>query len=307
MLYTEIPTQRPVTPLLDAIDHPQQLRQLEHSQLLQVADELRQYILYAAGQSGGHFGANLGVVELTVALHYCFNTPNDRLVWDVGHQAYPHKILTGRREQITTIRAKNGLAAFPAREESVFDTFGVGHSSTAISAGLGMSLARRYQKDPCEVVCIVGDGAMTAGMAFEAMNDAVAHDADLIVVLNDNDMSISCSTGGFAKHLAAIWEKGHLVNVNEHGEAYIQPHPKWTYNSRLQYGYGWQIILNNLTIYQLLSSSLYKKENLSVQNDYDNSTNLPALRYTLNRFRLKDELICAYRVHCNIKTPDRFW
>ncbi|EXB33067.1 1-deoxy-D-xylulose-5-phosphate synthase [Acinetobacter baumannii] len=233
MLYTEIPTQRPVTPLLDAIDHPQQLRQLEHSQLLQVADELRQYILYAAGQSGGHFGANLGVVELTVALHYCFNTPNDRLVWDVGHQAYPHKILTGRREQITTIRAKNGLAAFPAREESVFDTFGVGHSSTAISAGLGMSLARRYQKDPCEVVCIVGDGAMTAGMAFEAMNDAVAHDADLIVVLNDNDMSISCSTGGFAKHLAAIWEKGHLVNVNELGEAYIQPHPKWTYNSRL--------------------------------------------------------------------------
>ncbi|WP_258583630.1 1-deoxy-D-xylulose-5-phosphate synthase [Acinetobacter baumannii] len=233
MLYTEIPTQRPVTPLLDAIDHPQQLRQLEHSQLLQVADELRQYILYAAGQSGGHFGANLGVVELTVALHYCFNTPNDRLVWDVGHQAYPHKILTGRREQITTIRAKNGLAAFPAREESVFDTFGVGHSSTAISAGLGMSLARRYQKDPCEVVCIVGDGAMTAGMAFEAMNDAVAHDADLIVVLNDNDMSISCSTGGFAKHLAAIWEKGHLVNVNEHGEAYIQPYPKWTYNSRL--------------------------------------------------------------------------
>ncbi|MFL1424437.1 1-deoxy-D-xylulose-5-phosphate synthase [Acinetobacter baumannii] len=233
MLYTEIPTQRPVTPLLDAIDHPQQLRQLEHSQLLQVADELRQYILYAAGQSGGHFGANLGVVELTVALHFCFNTPNDRLVWDVGHQAYPHKILTGRREQITTIRAKNGLAAFPAREESVFDTFGVGHSSTAISAGLGMSLARRYQKDPCEVVCIVGDGAMTAGMAFEAMNDAVAHDADLIVVLNDNDMSISCSTGGFAKHLAAIWEKGHLVNVNEHGEAYIQPHPKWTYNSRL--------------------------------------------------------------------------
>lgn len=233
MLYTEIPTQRPVTPLLDAIDHPQQLRQLEHSQLVQVADELRQYILYAAGQSGGHFGANLGVVELTVALHYCFNTPNDRLVWDVGHQAYPHKILTGRREQITTIRSKNGLAAFPAREESVFDTFGVGHSSTAISAGLGMSLARRYQNDPCEVVCIVGDGAMTAGMAFEAMNDAVAHDADLIVVLNDNDMSISCSTGGFAKHLAAIWEKGHLVNVDEHGEAYIQPHPKWTYNARL--------------------------------------------------------------------------
>ncbi|ENW83505.1 1-deoxy-D-xylulose-5-phosphate synthase [Acinetobacter sp. ANC 3929] len=233
MLYTEIPTQRPVTPLLDGIDHPQQLRQLEQSQLVQVADELRQYILYAAGQSGGHFGANLGVVELTVALHYCFNTPDDRLVWDVGHQAYPHKVLTGRRDRITTIRSKNGLAAFPARDESEFDTFGVGHSSTAISAGLGMALARRYQKDPCDVVAIVGDGAMTAGMAFEAMNDAVAHDADLIVVLNDNDMSISCSTGGFAKHLAAIWETGQLVNVNEQGEAYVQPHPKWTYNSRL--------------------------------------------------------------------------
>lgn len=233
MLYTEIPTQRPVTPLLDGIDHPQQLRQLEQGLLPQVADELRQYILYAAGQSGGHFGANLGVIELTVALHYCFNTPQDRLVWDVGHQAYPHKVLTGRRERITTIRAKDGLAAFPAREESEFDTFGVGHSSTAISAGLGMALARRYQKDPCDVVAIVGDGAMTAGMAFEAMNDAVAHDADLIVVLNDNDMSISCSTGGFAKHLAAIWETGQLVNVNEQGEAYVQPHPKWTYNSRL--------------------------------------------------------------------------
>lgn len=233
MLYTEIPSQRPVTPVLDKIDHPEQLRQLEQSQLATVADELRQFILYAAGQSGGHFGANLGVIELTVALHYCFNTPNDRLVWDVGHQAYPHKALTGRREQLTTIRAKDGLAAFPARDESEFDTFGVGHSSTAISAGLGMSLARRYQKDPNEVVCIVGDGAMTAGMAFEAMNDAVAHDADLIVVLNDNDMSISCSTGGFAKHLAAIWEKGQSVNINAEGEAFLEDHPDWCYNSRL--------------------------------------------------------------------------
>ncbi len=233
MLYTEIPTLRPVTPLLDGIDHPQQLRLLEQSQLEKLADELRQYILYAAGQSGGHFGANLGVVELSVALHYCFNTPKDRLVWDVGHQAYPHKALTGRREELTTIRSKDGLAAFPAREESVFDTFGVGHSSTAISAGLGMSLARRYQKDPCEVVAIIGDGAMTAGMAFEAMNDAVAHNADLMVVLNDNDMSISCSTGGFAKHLAAIWERGESVNITEDGETFVQSHPEWTYNSCL--------------------------------------------------------------------------
>ena len=233
MLYTQIPTRRPVTPLLDTIDHPQQLRRLERGQLEKVADELRQYILYAAGQSGGHFGANLGVIELTVALHYCFNTPHDRLIWDVGHQAYPHKALTGRREQLISIRSKDGLAAFPTREESVFDTFGVGHSSTAISAGLGMALARRYQKDPCEVVAIIGDGAMTAGMAFEAMNDAVAHQANLIVVLNDNDMSISCSTGGFAKHLAAIWESGQSVHISESGEAFVQPHPEWLYNSRL--------------------------------------------------------------------------
>lgn len=233
MLYTEIPSQRPVTPLLDRIDHPKQLRELAKEKLTQVADELRQFILYAAGQSGGHFGANLGVIELTVALHYCFNTPRDRLIWDVGHQAYPHKALTGRREQLTTIRSKKGLAAFPAREESEFDTFGVGHSSTAISAGLGMSLARRYQKDPCEVVAIIGDGAMTAGMAFEAMNDAVAHQADMMVVLNDNDMSISCSTGGFAKHLAALWEKGQVVKINDQGEPYISEHPAWNYTSRL--------------------------------------------------------------------------
>ncbi|MFW2102100.1 1-deoxy-D-xylulose-5-phosphate synthase [Acinetobacter guillouiae] len=233
MLYTEIPSHRPVTPLLNEINHPQQLRQFEQSQLPQVADELRQFILYAAGQSGGHFGANLGVIELTVALHYCFETPRDRLVWDVGHQAYPHKVLTGRREQLMTIRSKDGLAAFPARDESEFDTFGVGHSSTAISAGLGMALARRYQKDPCEVVAIVGDGAMTAGMAFEAMNDAVAHNADLMVVLNDNDMSISCSTGGFAKHLAAIWEQGQFINVDEEGQAFVQDCPEWNYNSRL--------------------------------------------------------------------------
>ncbi len=233
MLYTEIPSQRPDTPLLNGIDHPQQLRQLEPARLTQVADELRQYLLYAVGQSGGHFGANLGVVELTVALHYSFNTPEDRLVWDVGHQAYPHKVLTGRREQLVSIRAKDGLAAFPAREESVFDTFGVGHSSTAISAGLGMALASRYQQKKREVVAIIGDGAMTAGMAFEAMNDAVAHNADLMIVLNDNDMSISQSTGGFAKHLASIWEQGKFINVDEQGQAFVQDCPDWDFNSRL--------------------------------------------------------------------------
>ncbi|MBF7686099.1 1-deoxy-D-xylulose-5-phosphate synthase [Acinetobacter sp. B10A] len=233
MLYTEIPAQRPVTPLLDQINDPEQLRQFATSQLVQIANELRQYILYAAGKSGGHFGANLGVVELTIALHYCLNTPKDRLIWDVGHQAYPHKILTGRREQITSIRSKGGLAAFPTRDESIFDTFGVGHSSTAISAAVGMALARRYQKKPCDVVAVVGDGAMTAGMAFEAMNDAVAHQADIMVILNDNDMSISCSTGGFAKHLAGIWQQGQFVNINVNGEPVIEPYPDWEYRSRL--------------------------------------------------------------------------
>lgn len=232
-MYSEIPTHRPVTPLLDRIDYPHQLRQLEPNQLLDLADELRQYVLYAAGQSGGHFAANLGVIELTIALHYYFNTPEDKIIWDVGHQAYPHKILTGRRDDIIKIRAKNGLAAFPVRSESEYDTFGVGHSSTAISAGLGMALARRHLQKPCEVVCVVGDGAMTAGMAFEAMNDAVAHQADLLVILNDNDMSISCSTGGFAQHLAAIWEQGQSIHIDNDGQAYIQQHPEWQFTQRL--------------------------------------------------------------------------
>lgn len=233
MLYTEIPTQRPNTPLLDSIDYPHQLRQLSVAQLDTLADELRLYLLYAAGQSGGHFAANLGVVELTIALHFCFDTPRDRLVWDVGHQAYAHKALTGRREALTTIRAQGGLAAFPTRDESEYDTFGVGHSSTAISAALGMALASRYQQQQRDCVAIVGDGAMTAGMAFEAMNDAVAHHADMLVVLNDNDMSISCSTGGFAKHLAAIWQRGEFVSITEQGDVAIFPHPKWDYTSRL--------------------------------------------------------------------------
>lgn len=233
MLYTKIPTQRPTTPLLDSVDYPAQLRQFSGEQLQQLADELRLYLLYAAGQSGGHFGANLGVVELSIALHYCFNTPHDRLIWDVGHQAYPHKALTGRREALTSIRSQGGLAAFPLREESEYDCFGVGHSSTAISAALGMALASKYQQQQREIIAVVGDGAMTAGMAFEAMNDVVAHQANVLVILNDNDMSISCSTGGFAKHLAAIWEKGQYVSLTETGEAVILPHPQWQFNSRL--------------------------------------------------------------------------
>lgn len=231
-MHHEIPVQRPATPLLDTIDHPDQLKVLNTEQLLQLSAELRHYILYAAGQSGGHFGANLGVVELTLALHYCFDTPRDRLVWDVGHQAYPHKVLTGRREQLPSIRRKDGLTAFPTRSESEFDTFGVGHSSTSISAALGMALALRHLRDLRHVVAVIGDGAMTAGMAFEAMNDAVQHQADMLVILNDNDMSISGSVGGFAQHLAALWQSGYQVGLSDTGEPVMQPRPNMPFAPR---------------------------------------------------------------------------
>ncbi|WP_201598020.1 1-deoxy-D-xylulose-5-phosphate synthase [Psychrobacter vallis] len=223
--YTTIPRARPQTPLLDSITAPTDLNTLTSAQLITLADELRLFLLYSAGQSGGHFGANLGVVELTIALHYLLDTPNDQIVWDVGHQAYAHKVLTGRRDQIGTIRSKDGLTAFPERAESVYDTFGVGHSSTSISAGLGMSLALRYQGRAQTVACIIGDGAMTGGMAFEAMNDAVQQDADLLVILNDNDMSISCSIGGFSRHLAMLWESGYQVDISDTGEPILCQRP----------------------------------------------------------------------------------
>ncbi|MDX1799958.1 MAG: 1-deoxy-D-xylulose-5-phosphate synthase N-terminal domain-containing protein, partial [Marinobacter sp.] len=164
-VFKEIPSQRPNTPLLDRIDTPDQLRRLDADQLPQLARELRAFLLWSVGQTGGHFGAGLGVLELTVALHYVFNTPEDRLVWDVGHQAYPHKILTGRREQMGTIRKQGGLAGFPKRAESDYDTFGVGHSSTSISAALGMAIASRMQQARRKSIAVIGDGAMTAGMA----------------------------------------------------------------------------------------------------------------------------------------------
>ncbi|MCJ1884686.1 1-deoxy-D-xylulose-5-phosphate synthase [Pseudomonas sp. LA21] len=202
--FHEIPRERPATPLLDRASTPVELRRLGEAELLTLADELRQYLLYSVGQTGGHFGAGLGVIELTVALHYVFDTPDDRLVWDVGHQAYPHKILTGRRERMGTLRQKDGLAAFPRRSESEYDTFGVGHSSTSISAALGMAIAARMQGSGRKSVAVIGDGAMTAGMAFEALNHASDVKANMLVVLNDNDMSISKNVGGLSNYLAKI-------------------------------------------------------------------------------------------------------
>ncbi|TVZ37773.1 1-deoxy-D-xylulose-5-phosphate synthase [Alteromonadaceae bacterium 2753L.S.0a.02] len=227
-MFTEIPNQRPLTPLLDGINSPTDLRGLAVEQLSQLADELRAFLLYSVARSGGHFSAGLGVVELTIALHYALNTPDDRLVWDVGHQTYPHKILTGRRDRIASIRQRSGLSGFPKREESPYDTFGVGHSSTSISAALGMALAGKQQGVKRETVAIIGDGAITAGMAFEALNHAVHTHADLMVVLNDNTMSISKNVGGLASYFAKILE-GSSELVQQHNATQLaDPSPNST-------------------------------------------------------------------------------
>ena len=194
----------PEYPLLQTINAPQDLRQVPRAQLRELADELRAYLLDSVSKTGGHLSSNLGTVELTLALHYVFNTPNDRLVWDVGHQTYPHKILTGRRDRMHTLRQLGGLSGFPRRDESEFDTFGTAHSSTSISAALGMALAAKIQGEERHAVAIIGDGAMTAGMAFEALNNAGVADCNLLVILNDNDMSISPPVGALNRYLAQL-------------------------------------------------------------------------------------------------------
>ena len=191
-------------PLLETIDDPSQLRELDLNQLRQLASELRAFMIDSVCRTGGHLSSGLGTVELTIALHHVYNTPQDRLVWDVGHQSYPHKILTGRREQMPSLRQLGGLSGFPKREESPYDTFGVGHSSTSISAALGMAIAARQHAEDRKVIAVIGDGAMTAGMAFEALNHAGDLDANLLVVLNDNDMSISPNVGGMSNYLARL-------------------------------------------------------------------------------------------------------
>lgn len=193
-----------IYPLLQQIDNPSQMKDLSLAALTELADELRDFVIHSVSQSGGHLSSGLGTVELTVALHHVFNTPEDRLVWDVGHQSYPHKILTGRRDQMSSIRLKSGLSGFPRREESPYDTFGVGHSSTSISAALGMAIAAKHQNSERRVAAIIGDGALTAGMAFEALNHAGDLDANLLVILNDNDMSISPNVGGMSNYLAKL-------------------------------------------------------------------------------------------------------
>src|SRR5207302_6997459 len=190
--------------LLDAVKAPSDIRRLPESDLRQLADELRAETISAVSVTGGHLGAGLGVVELTVALHHVFDTPRDRLVWDVGHQAYPHKILTGRRDRIRTLRQGGGLSGFTKRAESEYDPFGAAHSSTSISAGLGMAVARDLDDKTHNVVCVIGDGAMSAGMAYEAMNNAGAMNSRLVVILNDNDMSIAPPVGSLSAYLAPL-------------------------------------------------------------------------------------------------------
>jgi 1-deoxy-D-xylulose-5-phosphate synthase len=211
----EIPLSRPETPLLDQIDSPEELRCLKEADLEQLALELRQFLVYTVGQTGGHFGAGLGVVEFTIALHYAFNTPEDRIVWDVGHQTYPHKILTGRRELMNSLRQPGGIAPFPSRAESIYDTFGVGHASTSISAALGMSIASTMKGDEHRTVAVIGDGAMSGGMAFEALNHAAEVKANLLVILNDNAMSISRNVGGLAKYFAKILASRPYLSIRE--------------------------------------------------------------------------------------------
>jgi 1-deoxy-D-xylulose-5-phosphate synthase len=217
------------TPLLDTIKTPDDLRRLSESQLKQVADELRTETISAVSVTGGHLGAGLGVVELTVALHYVFDTPHDRLIWDVGHQAYPHKILTGRRDRIRTLRQADGLSGFTKRQESEYDPFGAAHSSTSISAGLGMAVARDLEGKRNNVIAVIGDGAMSAGMAYEAMNNAGAMHSRLIVILNDNDMSIAPPTGAMSSYLARLVSGGAYRGLRETAKQLAKKLPKFFY------------------------------------------------------------------------------
>ncbi|WP_137939111.1 1-deoxy-D-xylulose-5-phosphate synthase [Chitinivorax sp. B] len=211
--------------LLNTISCPAELRKLERRQLKQLADELREFLVESVSKTGGHLASNLGSIELTIALHYVYNTPEDRLVWDVGHQSYPHKILTGRREAMSRLRMKDGIAGFPKREESEYDTFGVGHSSTSISAALGMAVGAKLKGEDRKTVAIIGDGAMTAGMAFEALNNAGAMDANMLVILNDNEMSISPNVGALNNYLAKLISGKFFNSVRKGGSKLLEAVP----------------------------------------------------------------------------------
>ena len=225
-IFKEIPSNKPSTPLLDSVDIPSDIKSFSIHELETLSNELREFLLYSVGQSGGHLGGGLGVIELTVILHHLFNTPYDNLIWDVGHQAYPHKILTGRKNKIQTIRKKAGLAPFPLRKESEYDAFGVGHSSTSISALLGMAIASKDSSPDKKHVAIIGDGAMTAGMAFEALSHTGHLKPNLLIILNDNDMSISENVGGLSNYFSRIWASKIYKGIKKSGSSFLKPLPQ---------------------------------------------------------------------------------
>ena len=225
-IFKEIPTELPNTPLLDSVNYPSDLRSFSINELETLASELREFLLYSVGQSGGHLGGGLGVIELTIILHHLYNTPYDNLVWDVGHQAYPHKILTGRKDKIMSIRKKDGLAPFPSRSESEYDTFGVGHSSTSLSALVGMAEATKDSNPDKKHVAVIGDGAMTAGMAFEALSHIGHLKPNLLVILNDNDMSISENVGGLSNYFSRIWASKTYKGIKKSGSSFLKPLPQ---------------------------------------------------------------------------------
>ena len=225
-IFKEIPIEKPNTPILESIDFPSDIRSFSLVELENLADEIREFLLYSVGQSGGHLGGGLGVIELTIILHYVFNTPFDNLIWDVGHQAYPHKILTGRKSQMQSIRKKGGLAPFPTRNESKYDAFGVGHSSTSISAMLGMAIASKESSPEKKHIAVIGDGAMTAGMAFEALSHTGSLKPNVLIILNDNDMSISENVGGLSNYFSRIWASKTYKGIKKSGASFLKPLPQ---------------------------------------------------------------------------------
>ena len=278
-VFKDFPTERPVTSFLDNIESPEDLKKLTIDELEVLADELREYLLYSVRQTGGHFGAGLGAIEITIALHYLLDMPSDKIVWDTGHQAYPHKILTGRRDKMHLMRKIDGLAAFPSIKESEFDAMSVGHSSTSISAALGMDEASKHQKNNKNIFSVIGDGAMTAGIAFEAMMHAGHLNNNLKIILNDNDMSISKNKGGLSDYLAKIWASKSYKKLKSSGKKVLK---------NLPYGLHITRNLKDGIKSAVLPGNLFEDLGLHYVGPIDGH-DIPLLIKTINRMMEKNE------------------
>jgi len=278
-VFKDFPTERPVTSFLDNIESPEDLKKLTIDELEVLADELREYLLYSVRQTGGHFGAGLGAIEITIALHYLLDMPSDKIVWDTGHQAYPHKILTGRRDKMHLIRKIDGLAAFPSIKESEFDAMSVGHSSTSISAALGMDEASKHQKNNKNIFSVIGDGAMTAGIAFEAMMHAGHLNNNLKIILNDNDMSISKNKGGLSDYLAKIWASKSYKKLKSSGKKVLK---------NLPYGLHITRNLKDGIKSAVMPGNLFEDLGLHYVGPIDGH-DIPLLIKTINRMMEKNE------------------